>query len=171
MESGYVPRNAGSDIAQYNQRVNESPGYKNRVDFTTQYLRDQLFLTEDEIESLGIEERFRRLPFRLIVGLTVRSLSSKFKNRHGVNYTDIDAGKLADEILDFEYGRVPREEMKPVHHEYVSMWAEELEKLFGKIKANKRQFPSEAYPKTEDPVYQEKEPTLQEQIDRLLEGS
>ncbi|MBI4168208.1 MAG: hypothetical protein HY515_04600 [Candidatus Aenigmarchaeota archaeon] len=130
-----------SFVTVYNRRVGQSPGYRSRIDSTKTYLRDQLLLTEEEVTKLDIEERFRLIPFQLVVRIATAHMSHEFQQKYG--YIEIDPGKIAKDVEDLEYGRVPKESMTPVQHEYISLWAGKLKDLFSEIEQEKRRFTEE----------------------------
>ncbi|MBI4177728.1 MAG: hypothetical protein HY516_05200 [Candidatus Aenigmarchaeota archaeon] len=153
----------GSNLSAYNARIGESKGYKGRMSFTRSYLQSQLFLSDDEISALKLEERFKPLPMRLLVELSVSLISYEFGKTYGVNYTEVNPTQVMRDIEELENGNVKTADMKPVHKEYISLWARELKKLFGEVEEMKRQFPPQAYE-----TQTKKGPTMQESMDELF---
>lgn len=161
------------DLSQWNEDILNSPGYRDRVALTMTMLRQQLFLTEEEIQSLNLEEKWKKIPTKLVVGLAVRCLSYDFKEKYSVDYNakGINVRQIAGDVEDLEYSRMQREKMTPIQNEYIALWAEELEKLFGEVKERKRQFPPQAYQQqtTQRPTTEEKTgPSLQDRMSELF---
>ncbi len=131
--------------------------------------KDQLFITQEEVAALGMDERFGTIPFRLVTELAIRLTSFDFEKKYGVHHEVVDGRQVAMEVEDLEYGRIPEEKMTPIHHEYIALWAEEMEKLFGKIKEMRMQFPKEAYnPPSAQPAPQQKDRTMQDEMNDLF---
>ncbi len=167
----YIVHGIWFDPRLYNETIQKSPMYRDRISFVAGYLSRQLFLTDEEVAALGMDERFGTIPFRLVTELAIRLTSFGFEKKYGVHHEVVDGRQVAMEVENLEYGRIPKEKMTPIHHEYIALWAEELEKLFGEVKGMKRQFPREAYEKPAAEKPAGKKNTLQDSMDELFKNS
>ncbi len=136
-------RRGENALGEFNKKILDSPGYKSRVQQIRNFLSDQMFLTDEEIDSLGIDQRFRTVPFKMVVGLVHYVKFHARKNNYGFNLNeDIKVWEIAEQIEDLEDMKVPKESMTPLQSEYISLWASELQQLFLQVSQMKSRFGS-----------------------------